>query len=105
VSRAKLSLEARKLFKSITAAYDLEDHHLTVLQVALEALDRLRQAQEALAEEGPVYRDRFGAPRKSPWVSIEENARLQFLRGMRELDLDAEAPADVRPPRGRSYVA
>jgi hypothetical protein len=101
----KLSLEAQKLLASITAAYDLEDHHQTVLLVALEALDRLRQAQKALEEEGPVYRDRFGAPRKSPWVSIEENARLQFLRGMRELDLDAEAPADVRPPRGRSYVA
>jgi hypothetical protein len=65
-----------------------------------EACDRrAAQARVLIADEGPVWTDRFGAPRKHPAVQIEEVARLQFARMMRELDLDGDPRPDVRPPR------
>jgi hypothetical protein len=70
-----------------------------VLRVALEARDRLEQAREIIAEEGPVIRDRFGVPKRHPALTTEENARVQFLRAMRELDLEGEALPDPRPAR------
>jgi P27 family predicted phage terminase small subunit len=95
---AHLSRESKAFWSRVIESYVLEEHHLRTLRTALEAWDRAQQARRALAEAGPVYTDRFGAPRKSPWVSIEENARIQYLRAVRELRLD-DAPDDPRPPR------
>jgi hypothetical protein len=80
--------------------YELGSHHLHLLTLAAEALDRAEQARVLLEEAGsPVYVDRFGAPRKHPAVTVEETARLQFARVVRELDLDAESLPPPRPPR------
>lgn len=89
----------RAFWSRILDDYELADHHLRVLQAACEAWDRMVQARELLAEAGPVYLDRFGAPRKHPAISIEEAARLQFIRALRELDLEGEPLPDPRPPR------
>ena len=94
-----LSEASRALWGMVVSDYALHEHHLKVLQVALEAYDRLQQARATLESEGPIYQDRFGAPRKHPAVSIEETARIQFLRAVRELDLEGEALPDPRPGR------
>jgi P27 family predicted phage terminase small subunit len=94
-----LSDEAKGFWENVLQEYELADWHCRVLQVALEAWDRMCEARETLARDGSVYRDRFNAPRKHPSVSIEEAARLQFLRAMRELDLDGAPLPDPRLPR------
>lgn len=94
-----LRAASRRLWRQVLAAYELSAPELDVLRLALEARDRCEQAREILAAEGPVYRDRFGAPRKHPAIGIEENARLACLRAWRELSLDMAPPPDVRPPR------
>lgn len=83
----------------MVADYDLADHHLEVLRLCLEARDRCDEARKILAEDGVVYYDRFGAPRKHPAVAIEENARIACIRAWRELDLEGEPLPDPRPPR------
>ena len=94
-----LSRATKQWWRSVLDEYDLEDHHVRLLTLAAEAWDRAQQARELLEKDGPVYRDRFGAPRKHPTVSIEENARIAFARLIRELDLDGEPAPDPRPPR------
>lgn len=94
-----LSRGARAFWRDVVRDYDLEPHHRRVLTAAAEAWDRMLQARELLDADGITYTDRFGAPRKHPAVSIEENARIAFLRAVRELALDDDDVPEARPPR------
>jgi P27 family predicted phage terminase small subunit len=94
-----LSRASKAFWKHVLEEYELDRPHLGVLQVALEAWDRKEQARQTLDSDGTTYKDRFGSPRKHPAVGIEENARIAFLRAMRELDLEGEPAPDPRPPR------
>jgi len=93
-----LSSTSRRFWRDTLKNFELEAHHRRILQAALEAWDRMTEARETIAQEGATYRDRFGAPRKHPSVSIEESARTAFLRAIRELDLEGEPGPDPRPP-------
>jgi P27 family predicted phage terminase small subunit len=93
-----LSREARALWREVVREFALEPHHVAILRVSLEAFDRCETARTTIQELGTTYVDRFGAPRKHPLVSVEEAARIAFLRGMRELGLEASVP-ETRPPR------
>jgi P27 family predicted phage terminase small subunit len=94
-----LTTATKKWWKGVVADYELEAHHVKLLTLAAEAWDRAQEARKILAADGPVYRNRFGAPCKHPAVSIEENARIGFARLIRELDLDGEPLPDPRPRR------
>jgi P27 family predicted phage terminase small subunit len=94
-----LRAPTRRWWASVVEAYVLEEHHRRVLTLAGESWDRCCQAREVLHKEGLTYTDRFGAPKARPEVAIERDARLAVARLLRELNLDSEAPADVRPPR------
>ena len=93
-----LSSASRKLWRSVLADYELERWHEAVLQTALEALDRMRQAQAQLAEDGLTTVDRYGGVKAHPLFVVERDSRAAFLRAMRELGLDVEAPATNRAP-------
>jgi P27 family predicted phage terminase small subunit len=84
--------------------YDLEPHHLRLLQAACEAWDRYQQARMALAEHGLTFTDEKGMVRARPEAAIERDARTAFARLVRELDLDVEPPSEERsrPPALRS---
>ena len=97
-----LSKEAAAWWRTVTRDYDLEPHHLHLLQAACEAWDRMQQAREAVGKEGIVFRAGNGDLKTNPAVTIEKDARIAFARLVRELDLDAEGPADARPPALRS---
>lgn len=99
-----LSKAVRAWWKSVMLDYQLEPHHLRLLQLAGEAWDACEQARKAIADHGTTYKDRFGAPRVRPEVGIMRDSRLAFARLVRELDLDVEAPASDRsgPPPLRS---
>jgi phage terminase small subunit len=96
-----LSGEARRLFRAVVDEFELETHALAILGVALEAFDRMREAQAAVAADGAYIEGRFGM-KAHPGLAVERDSRLQFLRGVRELGLDLDP--DPRPPtrwRGR----
>ena len=92
-----------KWWTSVCSSFELEEHHLRLLQLAAEAWDRAEQAREALAEHGLTFDDRFGAPHARPEVAVERDSRIAFARLVRELDLDCDTPSSgSRPPSIRS---
>lgn len=97
-----LRLPTRKWWASVVAEYQLEDHHIRLLTLAAEAWDRSQEAREALERHGLTFVDRFDTPRARPEVAIERDSRIAFARLLRELDLDCETPAEVRPPALKS---
>jgi len=93
-----LRLATRKWFANVVETYALEPHHLKLLTLACEALDRAEQAREALAKHGTTYTDRWGCPRNRPEIAIERDSRLAYARLLRELDLDTDTVAEPRRP-------
>jgi phage terminase small subunit len=95
-----LSADAAGWWRSVVHDYELEPHHLRLLQAAAEAWDRMQGARRAIAEHGSLtFTDSSGNLKAHPAEAIERNARTAFARLVRELDLDAEAPAErSRPP-------
>jgi P27 family predicted phage terminase small subunit len=92
-------------FRNVVSEYEMQDHHIRLLELAGEAWDRCQQARQALAEHGLTFTDRFGAPHARPEVAVERDSRISFARLLRELDLDLETPqqpAGRRPPSLRS---
>lgn len=92
-----LSDDAKRMWRRIVADFELEEHHRAILQAALESWDRMTAARRVIDADGPTYTDRFGQPHSRPEIRIEQDAKISFVRCMRELNLD-EAPADSRPP-------
>jgi hypothetical protein len=96
----------------VVTEWELEEHHVKLLTLAAEALDRAEEARELLARAGTFYRDRFGQPKPHPAVAVERDARVAFARLPRELDLDTVAPPEAPraarrapPDRGNTPVA
>ena len=87
-------------WRALVEEFELEEHHLRLLQLAAEAWDRCAQAREVLAAEGLIYMDRFEQPRARPEVAIERDSRLAFARLLRELALDVEPPPNGHRPPG-----
>ena len=94
-----LSVATKRWWRIILDEYELNAADLRTLQLAAEAFDRSQQARQILKDEGITYEDRFGNPKKHPAVSVEENARLAYIRAVRELGLDGAAEPDPRMPR------
>src|SRR5689334_16685248 len=93
---AHLSESTVAWWRAVVRDYDLEPHHLRLLQAACEAWDRYQQARMALAEHGLTFTDEKGMVRARPEAAIERDARTAFARLLRELDLDVEPPSEER---------
>ena len=99
----KLSREAKKWWREIQAEFSIEDQAgLLLLQTAMEALDRLREAQRVIKEEGPVVLDRFEQQKPHPLLTTERDSRSAMLASLKALNLDLEPLRDVpgRPSGG-----
>lgn len=81
----------------ILEEFELEPHHLRLLELAGQAWDRCQEARRVLATDGAVVTDRWGQKKTHPACAIERDSMGSFARLMRELNLDV-APPDARPP-------
>ena len=90
---AHLKAATRAWWLGVMAEYELEPHHVRLLTLAAESWDRCVQARQALAKEGLTYTDKLGYPHPRPEVAIERDARIAFVRLVREMDLDVAPPA------------
>ena len=102
---AHLSAAMQTWWKQVLADYDLDPHHLHLLEAACDAWDRMVQARETLREEGLTVATKDGGRKRHPCADIERDSRLAFARLVRELDLDCEPPQEQRgwrPPAIRS---
>ena len=98
-----LSDPAAAFWKSVTTNFELEDHHLQILQCACRALDRAAEAAALCNGEGIVTHDRWGQAKVHPAVLVERDNRALFAKLLRELGLDRELPDERRshPVMGR----
>ena len=92
-----LTSGSAKLWRSVLSDYELEARHEATLLVGLEARDRMLQAQAAIEADGAYIDGRFGK-KAHPALAVERDSRVAFMRAMRELGLDLEAPPSARPP-------
>ncbi|MFZ7126373.1 MAG: P27 family phage terminase small subunit [Desulfobacterales bacterium] len=101
---SNLSREAKRIFKAITSEFagiDDDPAAVLILKTSLEAFDRMRQAQQAIADHGVVFLDRYGQPRSNPAVAAERDSRAAMLAALRQLNLDLtviQNPGPGRPP-------
>lgn len=96
-----LSESSRAFWRSVVAEFELETHHLAILQAACEARDRMDEARAAIDTDGAYITGRFGM-KAHPALAVERDSRTAMLRALRELGLDLEAPASRPPTRWRS---
>ena len=84
----------------------MEEYELTdeagqlILQTALEAFDRMRQAQARLKKEGLTVLDRFDQPKAHPLCTVERDNRAQMMAAIKQLNLDLEPLKDRGRPKG-----
>lgn len=89
-----LSPSARKWWRLISDEYKINDPAgLLLLTSALEAFDRMREAQETLRSEGATIRDRFDQAKAHPATVTERDSRAAMLSALKALQLDFTPPA------------
>lgn len=101
-----LSEATRQWWLETTSEFALEPRHLKLLTLCATSWDRMNEAQDAITEHGMVYKNRFGDPKARPEIKIANDSATVFMRALRELGLDVEAPDEKNPPtiRGRGRV-
>jgi phage terminase small subunit len=98
-----LSRPSQVWYTSVVGEFSLEPHHLKLLVLACEALDRGEQARIILKNSGLTTTDDQGRTRAHPCVAIERDCRIAYARLLREMDLDVSlSDARVAPPALRS---
>src|SRR6516162_3780690 len=103
-----LSAAMQAWWKQVMAHYELEPHHIHLLQAACEAWDRMQQARQVLAERGLSYEDSRSKHHPLPEVAIERDSRIGFARLVRDLGLDDATPpaeAGARSPILRARLS
>ncbi len=98
-----LSREACRWWRRLTTEYEIgDDAGQLILMTAMEAFDRMRQAQAVLATDGLVVKDRFDQVKTHPVAVVERDSRAQMMAALKALNLDIEPLRDGpgRPPGG-----
>jgi len=86
-----LSTEAQQWHDKIRIEFQITDQAgLLLLRTAAESFDEMRTAQQAMAETGSIYTDRFGQPKPHPAQKIVSTCRNDMLKTLRELGLETE---------------
>jgi P27 family predicted phage terminase small subunit len=101
---AHLSKDAKRWWRNVVTEFQLEDHHLRLLESACSCWDRAEAARKEVAAHGKLtVADANGNLRAHPLIAVERDARTLLARVIRELDLDSEGPTErSRPPALRS---
>jgi hypothetical protein len=91
---------AAALWKQTLLDFDLEQHHVVLLEQACRALTAAEAARAAVERDGAFPLDRFKQPKAHPGLLEERNSRALFARLMRELGLDVQGATEPgRLPR------
>jgi phage terminase small subunit len=76
----------------VVATFAIQSHEYRTLEVAAVSWDVAETARAVVAAQGLSYTDSKGMIRSRPEVAIARDARVAFLRAMRELELGAVPP-------------
>jgi len=84
-------------WREVVESFELDAHHLRLLEAAADSWDRMVEARETLRKEGLTVTTKSGTKRH-PCADIERDNKTLFARLIRELDLDEP------PPRPGAYM-
>jgi len=96
-SPSGLRPEAKRYWKIVNDGWELDDDALEILRNACFALSREYEAKAIVDEAGLIYKC-GDSLRQNPAFRIEKESREQFLRAVKQLDLE---PAKEKRPPGR----
>lgn len=96
---ATLGKAGKAYWKTVFESFEVERHHVDLLESACHQLDRAESSRAVIASEGVTTIDRFGQARVHPAVEAERQAHLTFCKLQRELGLDVLPPEQTRGPR------
>ena len=96
-----LAAPTRAWFRAVLADYELESHHVKLLESAAACWDRAEEARATICAAGPYYTDARGVKRAHPAIGVKLANRNQFSRLIRALGLDIEPPRAPGRPGGR----
>jgi len=80
-----LGVEQKRMWLAYMDGWSIDHAGRQLLCLALEAHQRMRQAQRALKRDGLVLKGRL-----NPVVIVERDSRLAMLKALRQLGLDLE---------------
>lgn len=89
---------SKQFWRVVVKQYELEAHHVRLLQIACESWDRALEAREAVSASGPYFTDRNANIKPHPGIAVEQQSRKQFIASLREIGLDVKAPDSPRAP-------
>lgn len=95
---AHLSDAMKSWWRKVNDTFELEEHHVQLLALACDAWDQAEAARWHLLIVGNTFTDRWGQPKQRPEVAIQQQARRDFARFVRDLGLASAAP---EPPSTR----
>lgn len=95
---AYLLTSSKRFFDEIVDGYDLEPHHIRILTLACQSLDRAAEARAEIKKSGAYFTDRFNVRKPVEAIKVERSAQLAFARLLRELGLDIEQVEAHRTP-------
>ena len=93
-----LTNESKRFWIDTVKGYELEAHHLKILEAACRCWDRIIEARSIVKKDGAYFKDRYNQHKPHPALDIETKNKNLFMRLIRELSLDLEVPPDSRPP-------
>ncbi len=95
----RLSLEARKLWRTLYDCSEMDPQAELMLSSMLEAFDRMREAQRILAKDGPILAEKTAAGnvhhKPHPALAIERDSRAGMIRAWRALAFD-QLPEEMK---------
>jgi len=88
---ASLSKDSKKIYMAIVTEYSMTDQAgLAILNAALEAKDRAKEAESIVKRDGIVIYDRFNIPKAHPATIILRDSRAAMINGFKALNLSLE---------------
>jgi P27 family predicted phage terminase small subunit len=100
-----LSEEAKKWWKLVFSGYEMDENGALLLQISLEAFDRMREAQKEVKKDGLIIEDEHTKQKRMhPALRIEKEARSGMLQAWRMLHIDIAPPERPGRPLGPSRM-
>jgi hypothetical protein len=97
-----LGAAGRKLWRSVLADYELEQHEIAGLLQACRAADACDELQEVVASQGRIQQDHLGNVRIHPAAVELRQTQMLLLRAVASLRIplgDDDGQGEERPQR------
>ena len=87
-----MSSKSKKIWRDLSDEFNLENHHLVLLEQALKSLDRAEMARAVVERDGMLLSTPTGYQKPHPALKVEHDATNRFINCWGKIGLDLEVP-------------